>query len=236
MDAGWIKLHRKILYNPVCKRPFYAWIWVYLLLRANHKEEKFMWNGGTIDIKEGQMLIGRDRIAQETGVPASTVEDILRYLENEQQIRQQKTNKYRIITILHWKDYQILQQQTDNKPTTRRQHADTNKKLRIKEVKNNTNTNSPAPPSQPFVWKNYLELMDNHKDEAFQLISHFFREKKITFNTIEQARIGVKRHLHAARQCVKFPKPKVLAALEKCKIQHKDIDWSLETVLKKLTN
>ena len=42
---GWISLHRKILENPLFNRGriysnFEAWIW--LLLKANHKDNKFM--------------------------------------------------------------------------------------------------------------------------------------------------------------------------------------------------
>lgn len=123
MDNGWIKLHRKLLENPIMKRPLWAWLWVVLLLKANHKETKMIWNNNIIIVKEGQFITGRKELSKTSGIPESTIENILKYLENSSQIRQQKTTKYRLITIVNWKDYQ----KPDNKPTTSRQQADTNK-------------------------------------------------------------------------------------------------------------
>lgn len=123
MDNGWIKLHRKLLENPIMKRPLWAWLWVVLLLKANHKETKMIWNNNIIIVKEGQFITGRKELSKTSGIPESTIEDILKYLENSLQIRQQKTTKYRLITIVNWKDYQ----KPDNKATTKQQQSDTNK-------------------------------------------------------------------------------------------------------------
>jgi hypothetical protein len=69
------------------------------------------------------------------------VENILKYLETEQQIEQRKTTKFRLITIKKWKDYQLIEQQfgqqNNNRITTERQQNDTNKKN--KNVKNDKN-------------------------------------------------------------------------------------------------
>jgi hypothetical protein len=139
MDNGWIKLHRKILGNPIFKRPNYLVVWLYLLLKANHKQEKIMWNGDIIIIKEGQILTGRDKIAEATGVPTSTIEDILNYLEKSQhQIQQQKTTKFRIITIINWVSHQQPNIKSNNKATTKQQQSNTNKK--DKNDKNDKNT------------------------------------------------------------------------------------------------
>jgi len=127
MGNGWIKLHRKVLENPIYKRSNYFALWIHLLLKANHKQEKFMWNGGVIVVKEGQMVTGRKTLSSETGIPESTIEDILKYLETQHQIQQQKTTKYRLITIVNWKEYQENDSKSDNKATTKQQQADTNK-------------------------------------------------------------------------------------------------------------
>lgn len=125
--TGYIKLHRCLLENPISQKPIYAWLWTTLLLLANHKPNKFMWNGNIIIIKEGEVLTGRKELSVKTGIPETTIEDILKYLERQHQIRQQKTTKFRIITIIEWQKYQNSDTKSDNKPTTSRQQADTNK-------------------------------------------------------------------------------------------------------------
>ncbi len=134
MSNGWIKLHRKILDNPISKRPTWAWLWVTLLLKANHSETKMIWNDHTIVLKEGQFITGRDALSEETGIHRSSIERILQFLENEHQIEQQKTTKYRLITILNWKDYQKEDSTSSNKRATNEQQASTNKN--DKKVKN----------------------------------------------------------------------------------------------------
>jgi hypothetical protein len=82
-----------------------------------------MHDGGIILIKEGQLVTGRKRLSAATGIPESTIEDILKLLEKEHQIQQQKTNKYRLVTILNWKEHQ----NPTALPTSGQQQADTYK-------------------------------------------------------------------------------------------------------------
>lgn len=106
MQQGWIKLHRQLKEKGYYQNSQYVHLWVHLLLSANHKEHEFMWNNNIILIKEGQLITGRKQLCQETGIPESTIERILNMLENEHQIEQQKTTKYRLITILNWNQFQ----------------------------------------------------------------------------------------------------------------------------------
>lgn len=118
---GWIKLHRKMLTNPIAGRPAWAWLWIVLLLLANHDEkENFIWMGKKINLKRGQFITGRKKLKQLSGVPETTIERVLDYLEKDSQIGQQKKNKFRLITITNWDKYQISGQQTDNKRTQSR--------------------------------------------------------------------------------------------------------------------
>lgn len=121
--------------NPLYRNSKYVHLWVHLLLKANHKGDKIMWNGGILNLESGQFIAGRKSLSNETGIAESTCEDILRFLEKEGQIRQQSNSKFRVITILKWKDYQ----ESDNKTTASRQPADTNKNDKNdKNVKNKT--------------------------------------------------------------------------------------------------
>lgn len=112
---GWITLHRKLLKNPIACRSDYLAVWVHLLLMANHEETSFIWNNKKQILKKGQLLTGRKRLSKQTGVTESQVYKILEYLELEQQIEQQKTTRYTVITIVNWGAYQKKEQQSDNR-------------------------------------------------------------------------------------------------------------------------
>ena len=119
MKNGWIKLHRKILENPIANKPNYFTFWITLLLKANHNDNKIMRNGEVLIIKEGQILTGRKELDEQTGIPETTIERALSYFEkNGHQIEQQKTTKFRLITVLNWKEYQKVDITSDNKRTT----------------------------------------------------------------------------------------------------------------------
>lgn len=142
MDYGWVKLYRKILDNPISSKPQYLSLWIHILVMANHKGKDMMWNGEILSIHEGQFVTGRKELSQKTGIPETTIEDILKFLERQQQIRQQKTTKFRLITVINWEKYQISDTKSDNKPTTKRQQADTNKN--VNKEKNVKNVNTPG--------------------------------------------------------------------------------------------
>lgn len=135
MEKGWIKLHRKLIEKGYYKRSQYVHLWVHLLLIANHKPREFMFNGHMIMVKEGQMITGRKQLVEETGIPATTIERILEVLENEHQIGQQKTTKYRLITIVNWESHQKVDNTSDSQRTTNGQPADTNKNVRRERMK-----------------------------------------------------------------------------------------------------
>jgi len=128
MNEGWIMLHRKLLDDPIIQRPKYCHLWIVLLLKAQHKRSDFIWDNQRQTLQPGQLITGRKQLSQETRIPESTIERILKYLESEHQIGQQTTPKFRIITIKNWEKYQSLRQsgqQTDNKRTTDGQQMDT---------------------------------------------------------------------------------------------------------------
>lgn len=134
-DSGWVKLHRKLLFNPIARKPEYMSLWIHLLLLANHKNGyRFIFNNRENILNAGQILTGRKKLSKLTGIKETQIENILNYLEKSHQIGQQKTTKNRVITILNWKSYQ----ESDNKVTTKRQQSDTYKN--IKNIKNNTDT------------------------------------------------------------------------------------------------
>ena len=132
---GWIKLHRKLLDNPVTmKDTDHLAVWIYLLLNASHNEHPALFKGEKIILKPGQLITGRKTIALALHIDESKVERILKSLKSEQQIEQQTTNKNRLISITNWEFYQQseqqIEQQVNNKRTTSEQQVNTNKNIK----------------------------------------------------------------------------------------------------------
>ena len=139
---GWVKLHRKMLDNPIImKDAEHLAVWMYLLLNATHAEYPALFKGKKITLQPGQLITGRKSIASTLCVSESKVTRILSAFESEQQIEQLTSNKNRLISVVNWDKYQIFDQQNEqqmnNNWTTTEQQVNTNKKN--KNVKNEKN-------------------------------------------------------------------------------------------------
>ena len=106
MYRGYIKVYRKIKDWIFFQKPLALALWVILLCEANHKTTRKMFNGKKIDLLPGQLLTGRQYLAQLVGISEGTVEKYLKEFVSEQQIIQQTSTKNRLITILNWGMYQ----------------------------------------------------------------------------------------------------------------------------------
>lgn len=140
-NNGWVKLHRKMLDNPVVmKDPDHLAVWIYLLLNASHAEYPVLFKGKKIMLKPGQLVTGRKSIASTLHISESKVTRVLEMLKNEHQIEQQTSNKNRLVSIVNWDFYQQseqqIEQQVNNNWTTTEQQVNTNKKIKkVKKVK-----------------------------------------------------------------------------------------------------
>lgn len=113
-SQGYVLLHRTLLDAPYFKDAQYVQLWVYLILKANHKEVFFK---GT-KIPRGGLITGRKKIADDTWISESKVERMLDFLESEQQIEQLKTARGRVIVIKNWDKFQKVNSKLNNCHTT----------------------------------------------------------------------------------------------------------------------
>ncbi len=172
---GWIKIHRKMLENPIiCKDSDYLSVWIYLLLNATHKEIPALFKGEKITLHPGQLITGRKSMSDKLKISESKIYRIINEYKSEQQIEQQTSNKNSLITILNWNKYQQSEQQNEqqmnNKRTTTEQQLNTNK-----NVKNDNNI--------------YLFNFKNNKEKVAPFsegdeVSQFLKTKGI--NTLEE--------------------------------------------------
>ena len=139
---GWIKIHRKILDNPiVCKDSETISIWLYLLLNATHQEVPATFKGEKIILKKGQLITGIISISKKLVINKNKVQRTLKCFESDKQIEQQTSNKNRLITILNWEAYQGSDKQNDkqmiNKWETNDKQSDNKQECNIQECNNN---------------------------------------------------------------------------------------------------
>jgi len=227
MNNGWIKLHRKLLENPIASKPNYIALWVTLLLKANHKPNKFIWNGETQIINEGQILTGRKELALKTGIPEGSIDRLLNFLENEHQIEQQKTTKFRIITILKWSEYQTKDIKTNNRRTTNEQQANTNN-----NDNNAKETIATKVAGVPFKSNEFINKCCEDKQEHIRLIGNYMKIKKMNFPTKKTADAELRRNLKTATLLKDYPPERRKKALVEANKMTRQ--WTLETILKYL--
>jgi len=81
MNNGWIKLHRKIFDNPIWQNEKALKIWIWCLLKANHKQNHILFSRQQIPIKKGQFIFGRKKASQELKIPETTIYFWINYLK-----------------------------------------------------------------------------------------------------------------------------------------------------------
>lgn len=146
MDNGFIVLHRKLLNHPIAGDAYLLALFVHLLLSAAHKETRFLWNGKEEILKRGQLITGRFALAEQTGINPSTLYKKLKILENLGICNIKSNNKFSLITIVKYSDYQ---DKPDKNNTTHNNNVTTTEQQRntynnINNINNNMQTVEPS--------------------------------------------------------------------------------------------
>jgi hypothetical protein len=144
---GWIKLHRKLIEWEWFHQPEMLLVFIYLLLKANHQDGN--WQG--IPVKKGQLITGRKKLSEETGLSEQKIRGCLNRLKSTSDITIKPTNRFSLITICNYCTYQpdVItvnqpinqppnQQITNKQPTDNQQITTNNKVKKEKNVKTKT--------------------------------------------------------------------------------------------------
>ena len=163
MKEGWVCFHRKIAEWEWYTKPGMFHLFSHLVIMANHKDGS--WQG--IPIKRGQYLTGRKSLSKATGMTEQSIRTCLKRLESTGEISQKSTNRFSVITICKYEDYQDVkkeanQQSTSNQPATNQQLTTNNNVNNENKVKN---TNGAYSESFETFWKEYPNK--NGKYKAF---------------------------------------------------------------------
>lgn len=133
-DNGWIKLHRRVIDSCVFEDAALFQLFVYCILKANHKQTSKLWNGKMIELKPGQFITGRFKLATALNTNPNTIYKRLKRLEMLGKIRIESNNKNTLLTVIKYNTYQEVvttkEQQSNNKVTTKEQQSNTDKNVK----------------------------------------------------------------------------------------------------------
>lgn len=126
MHRGYIKIWRKIEDSGLIQLPNALALFMYLMLKATHKDRKMGSPIGVIELKRGQYVSGRKELAAKLKQSEQQIRTSLKRLEDMQILTIKSTNKYSIYTIENYSKYQdvdvnINQQLTINQPADNQQ-------------------------------------------------------------------------------------------------------------------
>lgn len=153
---GYVKLYRKTMESSVWTDPDLFRLWMYCLMKANHEVKTFYHDKQQISLEAGQFVTGRFSLEKDLNngvpkrkqIPETTLWNWLKKLQDAGNIDIKSTNKYSIVTVVNWSEYQESGQQidsnlptdgqqTDNRLPTDGQQVVTNKN--VKNLKNDKN-------------------------------------------------------------------------------------------------
>ena len=141
---SYIKLDRKIIEWEWFTDGNVLKVWIYLLETAQYKDINYK----GIDVKRGQVITGRKKLAERLDMSEQQIRTCLDKLQSTNEITITPTNKYSLITIVKYAEYQDCiednnqqinqqpnQQITNNQPTNNQQITtiQESKKVRKKE-------------------------------------------------------------------------------------------------------
>lgn len=147
--SGFVKIHRKLVRWGWYQDNVVKGVFLHVLLTANFKET--VWMGGTI--KKGQVVTNYKRMANDLGFTVQQIRTAIKKLISTGEITTKSTNKYTLITVVNWEDYQYFdqspaskstrratnEQQTNNKRITNEQQTNNKPSYLKKNDKNNKN-------------------------------------------------------------------------------------------------
>lgn len=113
LEGGWVKLYRAIRFSRCWLDAELLKVWIYCLIKANHKECWISVQTGIgyteVKISPGQFIFGRRIAAQELQMKLSSVRNRFMRLKKMGNVDIQVDTHFSIITIINWDKYQSLE-------------------------------------------------------------------------------------------------------------------------------
>ncbi|EOU1764237.1 hypothetical protein LTX49_000609 [Clostridium perfringens] len=161
---GWLKLYRSIQNHWLWEdKPFSrGQAFVDILLMANHKDNKILFNGELIEIKRGSRITSLRQLSDAWGWSTTKVKKFLELLEKENMITVKSDNKKTLVTI---ENYGVYQEVGNTEETQEKQQSNTDvtqKKIKKNSEKNQKKTNK----NDKERYKNDKERKEGEEEES----------------------------------------------------------------------
>jgi hypothetical protein len=190
---GYVREYRKIILWQWYRDIAVAHLFRHLILCANYTTAN--WQG--ITVSRGQLVTSRQKLSYETGLTEKVVRRCLKVLEKTGEIQLQHANKYTLITICKYSEYQsdesaVGQQRANNGPAEGRQGSINKKRKKSKNVESSLCSDSMSAPKP------------TNPDEGidYGAIMAFFNEKMACKN-IPQIKVMTKKRQGALNSRIK---------------------------------
>ena len=112
---GWIRLDRAIQDNFLWQEPEALKLWLYLLMAASLTDKATAFNGQMLNIKRGQLVFGLNAASARLNISVRRLRKYLNWFETDDMIDKQVTNKFSIISITNYSQYQDTGKQASGK-------------------------------------------------------------------------------------------------------------------------
>lgn len=140
MAEGWVKLHRSITENWIWDNPQYLKWWLDLILMANHKERKILFNDSIRTVGIGERVTSEQKLSERWGVSRNTVRKFLNLLVKDDMISLKKSRQTgTTYKINNYNVYQAFSEGKKHQTEQRSEHQKDNELNINKNEKNEKN-------------------------------------------------------------------------------------------------
>lgn len=168
--GGAIWIHRKIIDWEWYTDSATMRVFIHCLLRANWKEGKFF--GETIP--RGSFVTSYRTMARELGLTERSIRTAINHLKSTHEVTQRSTNRYTVITVVNYDEYQNSDTQSDRQVTSKRHTSD--RQVTTNEESNKGNKGkkkNPKPPHRgwiPYVYHDSEWLREHDPDDGWRFV------------------------------------------------------------------
>lgn len=183
LNDGFIKIHRKMRKWEWANKPNTFAVFIHLLMRANIAPSKYQ----GYDLQAGDLVFGRKTFSEQTGISERKIRTALEHLKTTNEVTIKTTNKFSIISIVKWEEYQFTDQHLRQQPTTEEEYNIYNNN--ITAIDSNLLSKTYTADFEKF-WAVYPTGRKGSKEKSFKAWQKALREKRGSVDDIYQGAVA----------------------------------------------